>query len=281
MIKNTTSIIHPIRVDFEIPLSSEIKLPRFVNLFVLNGENLHFIDSGVAAAFPQITSFTEGMGKRTDQVKTILLTHSHPDHIGAAKLIQEHSSCKIMASFEEKSWIEDTNLQFQQRPVPGFFHLVEGSVKIDQSVQNNDIIDLEKGITIQVISTPGHSKGSVSFLLNEENALFCGDAILLPGELPVFENVTDYFESLEKIKTLNPDVLYSAWDKPRHKNEIPEILEKSAEYIRKIQSAAKETAKNFNETKSIDFCRAVLEALGQNEKIANPLLLKSFLACLD
>ena len=139
----------------------------------------------------------------------------------------------------------------------------------------------EKNITLKVISTPGHSSGSTSFYLEEQNVLFCGDAILLPGELPFFENINDYLNSLDKIKKLNPEILYSSWDEPRYKHEIPEIIDNSKAYILRIQKAAKKVSANFENYGSIDFCKAVLNELGQNESLANPLLIRSFVACLN
>ncbi len=275
-----STVIHPVRINFEIPISAEIKLPRFVYLFILAGEKIHFIDSGVASGVMQIKTFLEKLERKLSETQNIILTHSHPDHIGAAQLIQEKSKCKIIAAKGEQLWIEDTELQFKQRPVPGFHQLVAGPVKIDTVLNNGDKIELEENISIQVISTPGHSHGSTSFFLESENALFSGDAILLPGELPVFEDVDAYLNSLEKIKEINPEVLYSAWDEPRFNNDIQNIIEQSRNYILHIQKKVNIVASNFQNIQTLDFCKAVLKELGLNENIANPLLQKSFEACL-
>ncbi len=273
-------MIYLLKINFEIPISSEIKLPRFVNMFVIAGENLHLIDSGIAAAFQQVQNYTNQAGRDISEIKTILLTHSHPDHIGAARLIKEKSGCRIIAPKAEVGWIENTELQLRQRPVPGFTKLVAGPVKVDQMVSGFQKIQLEHDLELQVIPTPGHSAGSTSYYLKEKKALFCGDAVLLPGELPIFENIDDYLYSLETIQNLQPEVLYSAWDIPRHKTEIPAILDKSRNYILHIQETVKNVAPGFKGDFSINFCKAVLKQLGQNESVANPLLLKSFLACL-
>ena len=272
--------IHALKINFVIPVSPELKLPRFVNLFIVEGKYLHLVDSGVSIAFSDIRHYIKNIGRNFSDIKTIILTHSHPDHIGAAKLIQEKTGCKIYAPQAESNWIENTELQFQHRPVPGFYDLVAGSVKVDCQINNGDLISLEEDITFQTISTPGHSAGSTSYFLREKSALFSGDAILLPGEIPIFENIQQYFHSLEKIRNLGPQTLYSAWDKPRQKNEIPEITEQSRIYIYNIQKTVQKVAVGFEEKNSIAFCKAVLTKLNQNADMANPLLLKSFLACL-
>ncbi|HKI90223.1 MAG TPA: MBL fold metallo-hydrolase [Draconibacterium sp.] len=272
--------IHSIKIHFEIPVSPQLKLPRFVHLFIIEGKYLHLIDSGVSDAMNDIKLYVEKIGRNFSEIKTIVLTHSHPDHIGAAKPIQDQTSCTIYAPVAESNWIENTGLQFKQRPVPGFHELVAGSVTVNRKITDKDVIRLENSMTLQAFSTPGHSAGSTSYFFKEENALFSGDAVLLPGEIPIFENVQEYFHSLEIIKKFNPETLYSAWDKPRSRNEIPEIIKKSETYIRNIQSTVQKVAATFEDHNSIAFCKAVLNELNQNTNIANPLLLKSFLACL-
>ena len=73
----------------------------------------------------------------------------------------------------------------------------------------------------------------------------------------------------------------SSWDQQRFTSEIPEILESGKNYILQIQQVAKEVAFNFKNVNSLEYCAAVLKRLNQNPGMANPLLLKSFLACLN
>ncbi|WP_346860062.1 MBL fold metallo-hydrolase [uncultured Draconibacterium sp.] len=272
--------IHLLKINFEIPLSPQISIPRFVNMFVIEGNKLYLIDTGVKTAFDTLKSFTAEIGHDISAVQSVFLTHSHPDHIGAAKHIRNATNCTFYAPQAESNWVEDTEEQFRNRPVPGFHQLVAGSVKVNHKITAFQEIELEKGLTLKAIPTPGHSAGSTSYYLKEQNVLFCGDAILLPGEIPVFEDVKAYLNSLKTISKLKVATLYSAWDQPRKTNEIPDILQKSKAYILNIQKVAKNKEKEFKNPATMEFCQAVLEELGQNKALANPLLLKSFLACL-
>ncbi len=275
-----TKTIHQLKIPFQIPITPEKSLDRFVNLFLIIGEKIHLIDSGVTLAYPIIEEYLNHQGRNISQIKNLFLTHSHPDHIGSAKLISKKTTCTVFAHASEKEMIENTTLQFSKRPVPGFHNLVAGPVNVDLIVTDGQTFSVEDGITLRVIHTPGHSPGSVSYLFEEENVLFSGDAVLLPGEIPVFENVTEYFNSIEKIRKLSPEILLSAWDKPQKSETIKFILNQSVAYILKIQQAAKNVAINFTANPDIDYCKKVLKQLGQPEIMANPLLLKSFIACL-
>ena len=139
--------IHPLKINFEIPLSPTLKLPRFVYLFVIDGDKLHFIDTGIANAIIQIEEFLNTLNRNISSVENVFLTHSHPDHIGAAKIIQQKSSCSVFAPENEKEWIINTELQFQKRPVPGFHNLVAGPVLVNHTLKNEQVIWLEKDIT--------------------------------------------------------------------------------------------------------------------------------------
>lgn len=71
-------------------------------------------------------------GRNPEDISLIILTHSHPDHIGSAHEIQRTTGCTIAAHHGERAWIEDVELQSRERPVPDFHSLVGGSVRIDR-----------------------------------------------------------------------------------------------------------------------------------------------------
>jgi hydroxyacylglutathione hydrolase len=98
-----------------------------------------------------------------------------------------------MAHPAERGWIEDVECQNRERPVPGFSTLVGGSVKLDHELIDGSIIDPDgtEEYEIQVFHTPGHSAGSVSLLVQGEAALFCGDAVSVEGDLPVYDDAKE------------------------------------------------------------------------------------------
>ena len=94
--------IHALKHTFYIPVNPEVNLKRFVYSFIIfSSENIHLIDSGVSSSGNPILKYIGDKGKEVKNIKNLILTHSHPDHIGSAKYIQGISGCKILAHENE------------------------------------------------------------------------------------------------------------------------------------------------------------------------------------
>ena len=103
-----TEQIHAIKIPFSLPISPEMNVDRFAFVYFVFGEKIHLIDSGVAGADSIIWEYIETQGREPDEISTLILTHSHPDHIGSAKSIRDRTYCNVFAHPAEQDWIEDT-----------------------------------------------------------------------------------------------------------------------------------------------------------------------------
>lgn len=120
------------------------------------------IDAGVAGAEEHVCACLASLGRTIEEVDTLLLTHAHPDHIGAAAAVKRLSGCKVYAPAREREWIEDIERQFRERPIPNFHRLLNEPVRADAWLQGGETIACGEGMTMRVDATPGHSAGSVS-----------------------------------------------------------------------------------------------------------------------
>ena len=218
--------VHEIRVDFAV--TEQVK--RYVFVYLIEAKSCYLIDSGVYGSEEQIVQYMKNIGRDISEVKAVFLTHAHPDHIGTAAWFQEHTGCKIYASWGERAWIENIDLQYQERPIPNFYKLAGKSTKVDMTVQDGDRIHLEENLKIQVISTPGHSVDEVSYRL--ENSLFLGDAIPVRGDIPIYINVRDAFRTLQTIRDLGGICnYYPAWDQAYSVSNINEKINDAVHII--------------------------------------------------
>ncbi|HLS36178.1 MAG TPA: MBL fold metallo-hydrolase [Bacillota bacterium] len=112
-----------------------------------------------------------------NQIKplAILLTHAHFDHIGAVDELRNKYEIDVHGHEKEADWLEDPNLNRSNNFIgqeivtnkPEVF-LGEGDFNIDR-------------FNFEVIHTPGHSPGSISFIFHEKQFIISGDVLFLQG----------------------------------------------------------------------------------------------------
>jgi hydroxyacylglutathione hydrolase len=126
----------------------------------------------------------------------ILLTHTHFDHIGAVAPVARATGAEVWVPESEKGVLADINSYV---PWPGFGPFE--SHEAEHTLKGGEKLELA-GFEIDVIFTPGHSPGHVSFSIPDEQAVFSGDVLFqgsvgrtdLPGG--------DWNTLLDSIRTL-------------------------------------------------------------------------------
>ena len=113
----------------------------------------------------------EQIKMRGYDMKAILLTHGHFDHIGAAKEICNSYNVELYAHESEKEVLE--NPRYNLSEAMGAEQL---SLTPDKELVDGQIIELI-GLLIKVIHTPGHTPGGVCYYISSENILFSGDSL--------------------------------------------------------------------------------------------------------
>ncbi len=274
--------VHAIKVPFSITTPSGVYMERFVYVYLIYGTNgICLIDTGVASAEEMIFDYVKKTDRRVEDISLIVQTHAHPDHIGATRTIKAETGCSVAVHPAEKAWIENVQIQAKERPVPGFDSLVAGSVAVDRILDDGEVFDLGCGLKLQIFHTPGHSKGSISILLLGYMDLFSGDAVPVPGEMPIYEDVLASVASLKKLQGIGGvRHLLSSWDDPREKDEVPRRFEEGLNYLQHIHDAVLEAAGNDPSPDPMKLCGQVLGKIGIPPEAANPLVARSFLAHL-
>lgn len=274
-----TKKIHPIKIFFNIPASPDKAVERSVYAYVIEGERLCLIDTGVAGSEKDISIALQKLNKKLSDVDIIILTHSHPDHIGAASLIQRLSRAKVWAHANERVWIEDIDRQGKERPVPGFAELVAGSVTLDRLLTDGDMLSLGEGLTFRALHTPGHSSGSISLLSEENGILFSGDLIPQPDSMPIYEDVAALANSLVRIAEIqNLTALYSSWEDPLYGRSAVDAIHAGMKYLITVHTVALAVFSEFVESDPMELCKRCVRMLGLPSFAANPLVLRSLLS---
>lgn len=109
-------------------------------------------------------------------VKAILITHTHFDHVGAVKPMVDKLGVEVWVPELERHILADIN-NYIRWPGVGPFENYEA----EHTVKGGDKLNLA-GFEIEVFDTFGHSPGHVSFFLPQQKALFSGD-VLFQGSI--------------------------------------------------------------------------------------------------
>lgn len=145
--------------------------------FTLDGTRTYLLgEHTVLDPGPAIESHIDAIRTAMPDLRTILITHRHPDHAPAAIPLMEATGARIIAP---AGVLEET----------------------DTIVSDGDVID-----DIEVIATPGHTSEHVCYL-TAAGDLFTGDTILGAGTTAIFPpdgHMGDYLRSLEKLRARNP-----------------------------------------------------------------------------
>lgn len=151
------------------------------------------------------------------EVKGILVTHGHFDHIGAVNELKSYYHAEVYATKDTSdmmlNWDENLSVM-----IGGEKYIVD-DVKIIK-----DTIEVD-GLSFQVYETPGHAKGSCLYYYASEKALFTGDTLFRGGcgriDFPTGSQ-TAMMQSLRKIKQLT----FDAYVYPGHGPQSKLSLEK-------------------------------------------------------
>jgi hydroxyacylglutathione hydrolase len=104
-------------------------------------------------------------------VEAILLTHTHFDHVGAVAPLARHTGAPVYCPELEKGVLADI---MSYVPWPGFGPFE--SYEADELVAGGERLTLA-GLEIDVLFTPGHSPGHVTYSIPAERAVFSGDVL--------------------------------------------------------------------------------------------------------
>jgi len=189
----------------------QLGVPEFP-MYLSKGDRFMLIEGGTGATVDIVLQQLDDLGVKPEQIDSILLTHSHFDHIGGfPRLRKIWPHVKIIASDIAKETLGKEALfkqflfvdkaiakimvekgEIEQIPVP----LDKYDFSVDEVVKEGDVIDLGSGIEWTVHSAPGHAPCQIALYEKRDQILVIGDST---GFYSPEKNVwwPNYFVSLE------------------------------------------------------------------------------------
>jgi glyoxylase-like metal-dependent hydrolase (beta-lactamase superfamily II) len=153
------------------------------NAFLVDGEDgLTLVDVGWASAPRQIAAALETLGHALTDIRRVVLTHAHPDHVKGAAELKARTGAKVLLHQADAAWLQSGRVPPQGRS-GAFGRLIDKAPLLHWAPVTPDIL-LTGGEEIdglRVIHTPGHTPGHIALHHEPSNTLLVGDAIFNRG----------------------------------------------------------------------------------------------------
>jgi glyoxylase-like metal-dependent hydrolase (beta-lactamase superfamily II) len=186
------------------------------NHFAFIGKKPILVDTAHGNDFAETERSLSRLGILLSEVGTIINTHSHTDHVGGNRRIQEKSGCEIRLHAIGKHFIDtrddwSTWYRYYDQPTD-FFTCGKG-------LEAGDILELGPH-AFEVVHTPGHSADLIVLYNKKEKILISSDALWengLPAMTVRIEGSGAAFsalESMEKMEALDVKTVYPGHGKP-------------------------------------------------------------------
>lgn len=228
------------------PLVHRIPLPNpyfegEINVWLIDTDPLTLIDAGLGndESLQALKAGLAEHGRKLADVRRLILTHRHPDHIGLASHILEESNAEVFVHAND--WLQVTQLEKQSASLPDrlthhlslwgvptelITHVARFFVEAPLWATSVPATAVNEGHTfpsaegdLVVHHTPGHTSGSMS--IQFQNHFFCGDHVLQrispnvgAAEFGTERMLTRYLDSLEK--TIHLDAVSALTACPGH-----------------------------------------------------------------
>jgi glyoxylase-like metal-dependent hydrolase (beta-lactamase superfamily II) len=154
------------------------------NCFIIVRDELTLIDTGMPKNSAKIVIYIQDiLDRKPTDIKTIVLTHFHIDHVGDASDLKKLSGARVAIHEADADFVAGRKTQPAPKGVKGMIMkvlipLLFGSRPVEPDIRLNDG-DIIAGL--RTIHTPGHTPGSICLFDPASKILFVGDLLRFNG----------------------------------------------------------------------------------------------------
>jgi glyoxylase-like metal-dependent hydrolase (beta-lactamase superfamily II) len=223
-----------------------------LNLYLLMGERLVLIDSGIASTPEQyVFPYLRYINRAATDLSSAIITHAHVDHFGGiAALYSANPSISFFIHRDDWEWVEDRRKHVAELygVYPGQWELPDtyrsellrmcgNDVPVTNVLEDGDLVSNGEAAWT-CLHTPAHSPGHIILHQPFLKAAICGDVIQQQGTVPdgvmvfpLYDQVNMYLESLRKIDCLQLETAATSHFGVLHDEEIGEAISVSRAFV--------------------------------------------------
>lgn len=193
--------------------------PWDAHAYLLDGGNeAALVDTGLGRGVDAILERVRAAGVSLDRLRTLLLTHGHPDHCGGAAVLRERlPHVQVVASAPVAGWIragDQEALSVGQGKRAEFYpsDFSFTACPVEGEVSDGDRLRVGR-LRVEVVGTPGHADGHLAFLVRAgPTTLLCGGDLVFSGGKVSLLNTWDcriqaYASSMGRLRDAAIDAL--------------------------------------------------------------------------
>ncbi|MEU4653367.1 MBL fold metallo-hydrolase [Streptomyces sp. NPDC023723] len=190
--------------------------------FFIDAPEPAIVDTGIASSpAGGMVPALEKLGRSVEEVRWILLTHGHIDHLGGAHALWELTGRRARVVIHEadahllrsrrahvrqyldvrQSYLNDPDGEAEQTRTAQA--VISGEMEPDVLLTGGETLSLGGGVTVSAHHLPGHTPGSVGYVVDGQRSVFVGDAVQIHGAangFPGYEDPAAYRASLRRLR---------------------------------------------------------------------------------
>lgn len=175
-------------------------------VYLVDMGDLVLVDCGAGPSWPYISSNIEDAGFEPARIHTLILTHCHIDHIGAAEAVKSASGCRILAHELDAEAIESAG---SAKTAADWYGLRFAGVEVDIKMRGRgEVLEFFAG-TMNLIHTPGHTPGSIAAVMDapDDNLVLFGQDVHGPFSPTFDSDLRAWRKSMRDLIALEADIL--------------------------------------------------------------------------